>query len=314
MSWLLYQLVYNPACLVVPGGAWMGSCSADPKLPSNIKAGYLNCKVRPYIPNPLRCFKCQRFGHSQTSCRGQLTCSRCASVGHVSTYCSLEPKCINCSQPHPSDSKICPKWKIEKQIQEIKTKNISYPEVRKLIVPQLSQTYAQAAKSCTLNNSSQTDENITKIKCPPLKLLAPLSSKQRQIFLLLLPHHPQPIRNSCLPFLQKHLLYRILSHQLPCLRQKGKLRNNHLHYIVPEKITKNRLNECKNYNKFKKKPAKNTSVKIVREQDSPNESTSVSKDPGDGKLLKLWMPWTQTLILLTRITSQVWHPKKMRAF
>ncbi|GFW58791.1 hypothetical protein TNCV_379741 [Trichonephila clavipes] len=28
MSWLLYQLVYNPACLVVPGGAWMGSCIA----------------------------------------------------------------------------------------------------------------------------------------------------------------------------------------------------------------------------------------------------------------------------------------------
>ncbi|GFS69017.1 uncharacterized protein TNCV_4570211 [Trichonephila clavipes] len=29
MSWLLYQLVYNPACLVVPGGAWMGSCIAE---------------------------------------------------------------------------------------------------------------------------------------------------------------------------------------------------------------------------------------------------------------------------------------------
>ncbi|GFU88706.1 hypothetical protein TNCV_4443831 [Trichonephila clavipes] len=53
------------------------------------------------------------------------------------------------------------------------------PEARKLIVPQLSQTYAQAAKSSTLNNSTQTDENIIKIKCPPLKLLAPLSSKQR---------------------------------------------------------------------------------------------------------------------------------------
>ncbi|GFT64100.1 RNase H domain-containing protein [Trichonephila clavipes] len=80
----------------------------------------------------------------------------------------------------PSDSKICPKWKIEKQIQEIKTtKNITYPEARKLIVPQLSQTYAQAAKSSTLNNFTQTDENITKIKSPPLKLLAPLSSKQR---------------------------------------------------------------------------------------------------------------------------------------
>ncbi|GFX33399.1 uncharacterized protein TNCV_4122331 [Trichonephila clavipes] len=152
----------------------------SPKLPSNIKAGYLNCKVRPYIPNPLRCFKCQRFGHSQTSCRGQLTCSRCASVGHASTDCSLEPKCINCLQPHPSDSKLCPKWKIEKQIEEIKTtQNIFYPEARKLIVPQLPQTYAQATRSSTLNNSTQTDENITKINCPPLKLLAPLSSKQR---------------------------------------------------------------------------------------------------------------------------------------
>ncbi|GFS74375.1 uncharacterized protein TNCV_969861 [Trichonephila clavipes] len=92
-----------------------------PKLPPAIKAGYLNCKIRPYIPNPLRCFKCQRFGHSQTSCRSQLTCSRCASVGHASTDCSLEPKCINCSQPHTADSKLCPKWKTEKQIQEIKT-------------------------------------------------------------------------------------------------------------------------------------------------------------------------------------------------
>ncbi|GFW49923.1 uncharacterized protein TNCV_2315051 [Trichonephila clavipes] len=135
-----------------------------PKLLSTIKAGYLNCRIRPYIPNPLRCFKCQRFGHSQTSCHGQFTCSRGASVGHASTDCSLEPKCINCLQPHPSNPKICPKWKIEKQIQEIKTtKNISYPEARKLIVPQLSQTYAQAAKSSTLNNSTQTDENITKV-------------------------------------------------------------------------------------------------------------------------------------------------------
>ncbi|GFV21163.1 RNA-directed DNA polymerase from mobile element jockey [Trichonephila clavipes] len=44
----------------------------SPILPTNIKAGYLNCRIRPYIPNPLRCFKCQRFGHSQNSCRGQL--------------------------------------------------------------------------------------------------------------------------------------------------------------------------------------------------------------------------------------------------
>ncbi|GFU72028.1 putative RNA-directed DNA polymerase from transposon BS [Trichonephila clavipes] len=150
----------------------------SPKLPSNIKAGYLNCKLRPYIPNPLRCFKCQRFGHSQNSCHGQLTCSRCASVGHSSTDCTLEPKCINCSQIHTADSKLCPKWKTEKQIQEIKTtKNISYFEARKLIVPQLTQTYAQVTKPLNISTTTQTDPNITNIICPPLQCLKPVSSK-----------------------------------------------------------------------------------------------------------------------------------------
>ncbi|GFW78901.1 uncharacterized protein TNCV_2059221 [Trichonephila clavipes] len=163
----------------------------SPKLPSTIKAGYLNYKIRSYIRNPLRCFKCQKFGHSQTACRGQLTCSRCASVGHASSDCSLEQKCVNCSQPHSADSKLCPKWKIEKEIQTIKTnRNISYIEARKFLTPQPSQTYAQVAKSITVNSSSQTDETITKILLnllhqlrqnsypPHLLLVASLSKSQ----------------------------------------------------------------------------------------------------------------------------------------
>ncbi|GFU90556.1 uncharacterized protein TNCV_2574891 [Trichonephila clavipes] len=144
----------------------------NPNLPATVKARYLNCKIRPYVPNPLRCFKCQRFGHSQTACRGQLTCSRCATVGHPSTDCTLEPKCVNCSQSHPSDSKLCTKWKTEKDIQVIKTnRNIPYVEARKLITPQLSQSYAQVTILSTTTTTTQTDENITKIVCPPLKLL-----------------------------------------------------------------------------------------------------------------------------------------------
>ncbi|GFW07818.1 uncharacterized protein TNCV_3919511 [Trichonephila clavipes] len=119
-----------------------------------------------------------RFGHSQTSCRGQLTCSRCASVGHSSTDCTLEPKCVNCTQSHPSNSKLCQKWKIEKQIQEIKiNKNISYFEARRLIVPQLTQTYAQAARPSTISTATQTDPTLSNIICPPLQCLTPISSK-----------------------------------------------------------------------------------------------------------------------------------------
>ncbi|GFV09632.1 uncharacterized protein TNCV_2937431 [Trichonephila clavipes] len=134
----------------------------SPKLRTTVKAGYLNCKIRAYIPNPLRCFKCQRFGHSQIACRGQLTCSRCASVGHSSADCSLEQKCINCSQPHSSDSKQGPKWKAEKEIEAIKTnRNISYLEARKLIAPQFSLSYAQVAKPSIVTNKSNSVSTLS---------------------------------------------------------------------------------------------------------------------------------------------------------
>ncbi|GFU54078.1 uncharacterized protein TNCV_3313471 [Trichonephila clavipes] len=259
-----------------------------PILPTNIKAGYLNCRIRPYIPNPLRCFKCQRFGHSQTSCRGQLTCSRCASVGHASKDCSLELKCVNCLQPHPSDSKICPKRKKEKQIQEIKTtKNISYPEARKLIDPQLSQTYAQAAKSSTLNNSTQTDENITKTKRPPLKLLAPLSSKQRT-------NIPTAVTTSSSA--QTQLLPSISSKPsatsdpqppTPMSKTKGKIKEQPYPLHRPRKDNiKIDLMRIKPTSNLKKNPEKNTSVKIARKQDSPNETSPVSKNSRRRKTFK----------------------------
>ncbi|GFV81577.1 RNA-directed DNA polymerase from mobile element jockey [Trichonephila clavipes] len=231
--------------------------------------------------------QCQRFGHSQTSCRGQLTCSRCASVGHASTECNVQPKCVNCLQPHPSDSKICPKWKIEKQIQEIKTtKNISYPEARKLIVPQLSQTYAQAAKSSTFNNSIQTDENITKIKCPPLKLLAPLSSKQRT-------HIPTAVTTSSSA--QTELLPSSKTSTTsdpqpptPISKTKGKIKEQPSPLHRPRKDNiKIDLMRIKPPSNLKKNPEKNTSVKIAREQDSPNETSPVSKKSRRRKTFKI---------------------------
>ncbi|GFO40008.1 RNA-directed DNA polymerase from mobile element jockey [Plakobranchus ocellatus] len=37
----------------------------SPKPPSRIRAGYLTLDVRPYIPLPMRCYKCQRYGHGK---------------------------------------------------------------------------------------------------------------------------------------------------------------------------------------------------------------------------------------------------------
>ncbi|GFU34877.1 uncharacterized protein TNCV_2991961 [Trichonephila clavipes] len=50
-------------------------------------------------------------------------------------------------------------------------------EARRLIVPQLTQTYAQAARHSTISTASQTDPNLSNIICPPLQYLTPISSK-----------------------------------------------------------------------------------------------------------------------------------------
>ncbi|KAM7313523.1 uncharacterized protein ISCGN_003385 [Ixodes scapularis] len=52
-------------------------------LPEVVRAGYLQCRVRPYVPNSLRCFKCQRFGHGSRSCRGTNKCAKCSSKEDV---------------------------------------------------------------------------------------------------------------------------------------------------------------------------------------------------------------------------------------
>ena len=55
-----------------------------PTLPISVKAGYLHIPVVTYIPNPLRCFKCNKFGPGQNTCRNRLTCARCGQLDHES--------------------------------------------------------------------------------------------------------------------------------------------------------------------------------------------------------------------------------------
>ncbi|GFX94819.1 uncharacterized protein TNCV_2378921 [Trichonephila clavipes] len=182
----------------------------SPKLLSTIKAGYLNCRIRPYIPNPLRCFKCQSY-----------------------------------------------------------------------------LKHAQAAKSSTLNNSTQTDENITKINCPLLKLLAPLSSKQRT-------NIPTAVTTSSSA--QTELLPSISSKTsttsdpqppTPMSETKGKIKEQPSQLHRPRKDSKKiDLLSIKPTTNLKKNPVKNTTLKTAREQDSPNETSPVSKKSRRRKTFK----------------------------
>ena len=127
------------------------------KLPPSVMAGYLSLKVEPYIPNPLRCFTCQKFGHHSDNCRDKKhKCARCAGPHNINdNICSTgtSPKCVNCAGQHMASSRDCPMWQQEKEIVKIKTENnISFPEARKIFNQSKTTTpdgrsYAQAAAS-----------------------------------------------------------------------------------------------------------------------------------------------------------------------
>ena len=71
--------------------------------------------VRPFVPDPLRCYRCQLYGHTQTNCTRPYRCSIC-SHNHPTKDCLEKKKqqqpvtlhCPNCQGPHSAASLACP--------------------------------------------------------------------------------------------------------------------------------------------------------------------------------------------------------------
>jgi len=105
------------------------------ELPSQVTIGFLSLRVRPYVPSPLRCFKCLRYGHTQATCGRKMTCARCGSSEHAEAKsCSAVPKCVGCGGEHSAFSRECPIWLREKEVQKVKVReNLPYPEAAKRV-------------------------------------------------------------------------------------------------------------------------------------------------------------------------------------
>ncbi|GFR16566.1 uncharacterized protein TNCT_576121 [Trichonephila clavata] len=133
---------------------------STPDLPQTVKMAYIRCAIRPYIPNPLHCFQCQRYGHSKNACRGQPTCPRYRELGHDSAECTKKEQFTNCKGEHPAYSRSCPTWIREKEITIIKIKDkISYPEARRAVLSRTltsGKSYASAVKKTFRDSSMQT--------------------------------------------------------------------------------------------------------------------------------------------------------------
>ena len=128
---------------------------------------YFRVNVDVYVPNPLRCHNCQKYGHHEDRCSKDPICSKCGQTGeHLESRCSNELHCVNYGEKHSADSKECRIWHKEKEILRLKfTRNISFVEARKLVeaptpIPGISYaniTQSSMRKVSVVDTATQTD-------------------------------------------------------------------------------------------------------------------------------------------------------------
>ena len=162
---------------------------SSPILSTPVKIGFQIVKVDVYVPNPSRCFKCQRNGHHISKYPIQETCSKCAhqDPDPDSTTCSNPLHCIDCKSPHSTFSRECPAWREEKEILSINyNNNVSFSEARKLFEQRKKTSgpsYAAVAGSSSQNDDCSTCKILAKELLPAstLSKLIPDSSPASKI-------------------------------------------------------------------------------------------------------------------------------------
>ena len=76
-------------------------------LPQKIKILGQSREVRPFVPKPLQCRSCCKFGHTESKCRGTPVCAFCSSKDHPTKWNCGSAKCVNCGLDHHARSKDC---------------------------------------------------------------------------------------------------------------------------------------------------------------------------------------------------------------
>ena len=148
--------------------------------PQTVKAAYLNITVDAYIPNPLRCYNCQRYGHGKGSCSRPQVCAKCGEKGHEDITCDKVPHCCNCGGDHAAFDKKCREWQRQQDISKTKAeRGISFPEAAKVVdarnpVSRPAKSYAAAARTVR-NAEVQTDLTW------PLDSKLPMPTSQSQL-------------------------------------------------------------------------------------------------------------------------------------
>ena len=138
--------------------------------PKTLKIFYQIIQVELYVPNPLRCFNCQKFGHHESNCPVDLgsVCEKCGKGNHdhLTSQCQNKAQCVNCGENHMSRSSDCDVWKKEKEVMKIKvTQRLTYPEARKIYDQQKPEfTFSKVVSSMPKKPETKTSSTQYSVK------------------------------------------------------------------------------------------------------------------------------------------------------
>jgi hypothetical protein len=81
------------------------------KKPETVSIGLSDYRLQTYIPLPVRCAKCQRFGHKIAACTAKTaTCSKCGEKHDAVSCNTAKVTCVNCNGNHSAGYRGCPKY------------------------------------------------------------------------------------------------------------------------------------------------------------------------------------------------------------
>lgn len=105
---------------------------SDGVLPERVYLGSMAYRVREYVRPPLRCYKCQRFGH--VACRGKRRCAKCGEDHEIQVYKAEVPKCCNCGGDHAAVFHGCEHFVQARRVQIVRDQHkVSYAEAVKRV-------------------------------------------------------------------------------------------------------------------------------------------------------------------------------------
>lgn len=132
------------------------------QLPAVVNVGLNEFKVHVFVPQPLRCAKCQRFGHKAAQCgESAPTCTRCSGSHSVAACTVTEAagrKCANCGENHSSAYRGCKRYQqVSRTLTVAAKQQMSYADAAKKLA--IQQRATKKAADRTVNATSREDSD-----------------------------------------------------------------------------------------------------------------------------------------------------------